>query len=187
MHDCSDTRIDIGSFPSAMNALPQVQTPPASLLHAQPEPQPAAPFPAAPHAGAGSPATRVTFFLLPLEREQIPVWVFVPPDVEHGTAALVVNLSEQGIQVFTPPGVNWGTGLMRLHLLEGADGPAPLRRCSARVQRLWRRTISHSGDLHGLVFVDPDAAAERYLRQRRPEPLARNWVRCVIEPLPAAG
>lgn len=163
-----------------MNALPQHPNPPLTLTEAGPT----LPAPATPRVDARRQA-RVTFFLLPLEREQIPVWVFVPPRFERGVAALVINLSELGIQVFTPPGVNWGTGPMHLHLLEGADGPSSVRRFSARVQRMWRRTISHSGDLHGLVFLDADDAAEAYLRQRRPEPLARNWVRCVIEPVQA--
>lgn len=126
---------------------------------------------------------RVTFFLLPVEREQIPVWVFVPTEFQHGIPALVMNLSASGIQVFTPTGVEWGSEPLRLHLLDGEGGAAVVHQFSARVRRLWRRTVSHSGDLHGLVFLDSDDAVENYLRLRGPEPRSRNWVRCVLEPV----
>lgn len=89
----------------------------------------------------------------------------------------------KGIQVFTPPGIEWGPEPLRLHLLDGEDGPAAVHQFSTRVQRLWRRTVSHSGDLQGLVFLDADDAVENYLREHGPEPRSRNWVRCVIEPI----
>lgn len=177
-----------------MQGLPQL---PLSPFH-QSEPQrqvtPPSALPSLPArstalqcAAAPGPTARVTFFLLPLGREQIPVWVFVPAHLAQGIAALVLHLGEQGLQVFTPPGVDWGTGPMRLHLLEAAQGSHATHPQSVRVQRLWRRTISHSGDLHGLVFLEAEGPAETTLRHHHPEPLARNWMRCVLERLPAQG
>lgn len=158
--------------PASANGPVQVQaSAPASALPRHP--------PKPPQTEAGA---RVTAFLLPLGREQIPVWVFVPAGLAHGTAALVVQLGEQGLQVFSPPGAQWGIGPLRLHLLDEL-GETPRPSGGALVQRLWRRTISHSGDLHGLAFLDRSGATESALRRWQPEVRARNWVRCVIEPL----
>ncbi|MBB2487850.1 hypothetical protein H5407_21650 [Mitsuaria sp. WAJ17] len=125
---------------------------------------------------------RVTFFLLPVKREHIPVWIFVPPGFAHGVAALVMNLSEGGVQVFAPGGMEWSAGPLMLHLLDGDVGTAATRHFSIRVRRLWKKTVSHSGDLHGLAFDDDEEHAVRaYLARHRPDPLAGRWVRCVIE------
>ncbi len=125
----------------------------------------------------------MSFFLLPVRREQIPVWIFVPPGLAHGVAALVMNLSEGGVQVFAPGGVAWGTGPLMLHLLDGAEEATASRHFSTRVRRLWKKTVSHSGDLHGLAFDDENPAVRAFLARRRPDPLAGQWVRCIIEPI----
>ena len=165
---------------SLLTSLPATQASapsnsPAQIPAAALPRHPVQPLPAAAEA-------RVTAFLLPLGREQIPVWVFVPAALAHGTAALVLHLGDQGLQVFSPPGAPWGTGPLRLHLLDEL-GEAAWPSDGALVQRLWRRTISHSGDLHGLAFLERAGPAELALRERSPEVRARNWVRCVIEPL----
>lgn len=170
-----------------MHGLPTL--PPLPFLPAPTERQTAPPsaWPALalPAKAPSLPSAAVTCFLLPLGREQIPVWVFVPAALAHGTPALVVRLGEQGLQVFTPPGAAWGTGRLRLHLLEQADGSHAPHPDSVRVQRLWRRTVSHSGDLHGLALLEAGGPAATALRRRSPEPLARNWMRAVIEADPA--
>lgn len=93
-----------------------------------------------------------------------------------------MNLSEGGVQVFAPSSPEWGTGPLILHLLDGADEASTTRHFSTRVRRLWRKTVSHTGDLHGLAFEDErDDAVRSYLAQNRPDPLVGRWVRCVIE------
>ena len=44
---------------------------------------------------------RVNFFLVPVEREMVPVWVFKPDLDGQSHAGLILNHSETGMQVLT--------------------------------------------------------------------------------------
>lgn len=180
-----------------MNALPQVpDDPPAAddldtppfhrlsnpLSHTPPHRRPIAPTPDRPATPA--PAARSTGFLVPIGREQVPVWVFPPDRLRHAHAGLVLRAGARELLVFTRPALDWGCGGLRLHVLDalapdsiGSTGSTG----GTEVRRLWRRTVSHSGDLQGLVFQDPDSLTARQLLAHRPDPAAHRWVRCMIE------
>jgi len=176
-----------------MNALPQVpddppaaddlDTPPSHTpSHTAPHRRTIAPAPDRPATPAR--AARSTGFLVPVGREQVPVWVFPPDRLRHAHAGLVLRAGARELLVFTGPALDWGCGGLRLHVLDalapdsvGSTGSTG----STEVRRLWRRTVSHSGDLQGLVFREPDSLIARQLHAFRPDPAAHRWVRCMIE------
>ena len=47
------------------------------------------------------PASLTAFFLVPLKREQIPVWVFNPESLADGHAGLILNMIPGEIHVLT--------------------------------------------------------------------------------------
>lgn len=141
----------------------------------------------APPSRPAGPASGPVAFLVPLAREPVPVWVYPPDGLRHAHAGLVLLANASDLQIFTRPGLDWDGRLLQLHLLDlqalsdAAHGgrPAP---CATWVRRRWRRTVSHSGDLHGLSFLDPDCPVAQRLSLAHPDPAARRWVRCMIEP-----
>lgn len=145
----------------------------------------------APDDRPGGPASGPVAFLVPLAREQVPVWVYPPDGLRHAHAGLVLRANASDLQIFTRPGLDWDGRLLQLHVLDlrelpdAAPDAAPGQQpglCATWVRRRWRRTVSHSGDLHGLSFLDPDCPVARRLSQAQPDPAARRWVRCMIEP-----
>lgn len=185
-----------------MNALPQVPeaplsahglaTPPNSPSDTPPAtpPSPARPatrlIPPADLPVTPAGAARATCFLLPIGREQVPVWVFPPAHLQHAHAGLVLRAGARELLVFTRPDLDWGCGGLRLHVLDALsppemDAPPAPAPDGIGVRRLWRRTMSHSGDLQGLALQDLDSAMARRLHQHRPDPTAHRWVRCMIE------
>ncbi len=182
-----------------MNALPQVPPPTAAaddIGTLRPTPR-STPLPTSPPTQQGSPPvappleSRATSFLLPIGREQVPVWVFPPASLQHAHAGLVLRAGPRELLVFTRPALDWGCGGLRLHVLDamepmGMDEPPSHAPDAIAVRRLWRRTVSHSGDLQGLALKDPDSLTAWQLRQHQPDPAARRWVRCMIEIDPGA-
>ncbi len=117
-------------------------------------------------------------FLLPVDREHLSVWGFVPPAFQHGIAGLVMHLSERGSQVLTPPDVGRSADPLRLMATRARRLPT----ISVRASRGFGVAPSRTS-----LFLDPDEAVEVYLRERRSEPRSRNWVSRVIEPFGANG
>jgi hypothetical protein len=124
---------------------------------------------------------RVSFFLVPVERERLPVWVFVPESTGEGHAGVVVNMGEGGLQILTAAARPLTADLYDMHLIIGAPEDAP--DFSGRVRRIWSRAVGSLGTLQGMQIESADSDAAEFLRAAAPSPHTRNWVRCVLRPV----
>ncbi|MFN7725469.1 MAG: PilZ domain-containing protein [Rubrivivax sp.] len=124
---------------------------------------------------------RVQFFLVPMERAQVPVWVFVPPERQGHTVGLILNLSPEGLQVMTDSCEAMDAPLYEVELLLGEDLPLPSFSGTARL--VWSRPLTKMGRLHGLAFTDGQAPAAAFLAQYKPSVADQHWVRCLLRPL----
>ena len=121
---------------------------------------------------------RVAFFLVPVEREQVPVWLFKPPALADGVAGLVVNMSEGGAQVLTPVESPLGAGPYTLHLLIGQTDDE-VSAFTGTVRRVWSQPLSNFAWVNGLAFEEPQSGAATFLQQFQPT-MERRWVRCLL-------
>ena len=137
---------------------------------------PIVPTPSAEHRSR----RRVEFFLVPVHREQVPVWVFKPADALEAVAGLVINLSDGGLQVLTGSDDALAGGHYDIELLLGEDERVP--RFRGRVTRVWTREAAAQGWLSGLRFDDAHSAAEDFIRTYRVGADPRRWVRCLLVP-----
>ena len=124
---------------------------------------------------------RVECFLVPVQREQVPVWIFKPADALEASAGLVMNLSDGGLQVLTAADDALEHPAYEIQLLLGEDEAVP--RFRGRVTRVWTREASSAGWLSGLRFADPGSPAEDFIRVYRADAAGRRWVRCLLVPL----
>ena len=123
---------------------------------------------------------RVAYFLVPVDREQLPVWLFKPEGLLEATAALVVNASAGGVQVLASADSPDPPEEALLSLILGDDeGQPPYQ---AAVRRVWSRPFSTFGQLQGYEFAEAMSPAQEYLRTYRPALEERKWVRCVLSP-----
>jgi hypothetical protein len=125
---------------------------------------------------------RVEFFLVPVQREHVPVWIFKPADALEASAGLVMNLSDGGLQVLTAADDALERPAYEIQLLLGEDEAVP--RFRGRVTRVWTREAASSGWLSGLRFDDDHSAAEDFIRVYQASATGRRWVRCLLVPLP---
>ena len=126
---------------------------------------------------------RVEFFLVPVRREQLPVWVFKPDDLAAGHAGLVVNAGAGGLQVFTAADAPLTGSSYRLHLLDATGGAGPAARPEVEVQRVWSRELTRLGTLSGFRFAEEDEHAGRLLTGQLSADIdPPGWVRCVLLP-----
>lgn len=123
-------------------------------------------------------SSRVEFFLVPVDGEQVPVWHFVPPHHAHQTAGLILNLSLGGLQVLTAADALLEAPNYRVELALGE--PDGLPAFGGEVRRVWCRPLSQRGDLHGFMFTDPASPAAAFLNQYQPSLQRRDWVRCTL-------
>lgn len=123
---------------------------------------------------------RVEFFLVPVQREQVPVWVFKPADALEASAGLVMNLSDGGLQVLTAADDVLDRSAYEIQLLLGEDETVP--RFRGRVARVWTREASSTGWLSGLRFDDRTSPAEDFIRVYQADAEGRRWVRCLLLP-----
>ena len=123
---------------------------------------------------------RVEFFLVPSQREPVPVWVFKPADAADAIAGLVMNLSQGGLQVLTASGDAPDRAGYEIQLLLGEADAVP--RFRGRVTRVWTREADSAGWLSGLRFDDERSSAEVFVRAWRASMPERGWVRCVLVP-----
>ena len=121
---------------------------------------------------------RVEFFLVPVERERLPVWVFKPKDAVDAIAGLVLNLSDGGLQVLTASGDALDRERYEIQLLLGEDETVPrFRGC---VTRVWTREAQSAGWLSGLRFDDERSSAEAFIRTYQASAGELRWVRCLL-------
>ena len=125
---------------------------------------------------------RVEFFLVPVQREHVPVWIFKPADSLEASAGLVVNLSDGGLQVLTASDDALERPAYEIQLLLGEDEAVP--RFRGRVTRVWTREATSAGWLSGLRFDDPHSPAEDFIRVYQADAPGRRWVRCLLVPAP---
>lgn len=131
---------------------------------------------------------RVEFFLVPMQREQIPIWVFKPARHAEAAGGVVLDLSERGIRVLTRSEQPLEGSCYEMRLLLGEDDSVPP--FSGRVRRVWSQPLSALGLCSGFEFQDADSEAEQFLRHHLSLPLTRGqprWVRCVLYEHVSAG
>ena len=119
---------------------------------------------------------------MPVQREHVPVWIFKPADALEATAALVMNLSDGGLQVLTASDDALEGRAYEIQLLLGEDDAVP--RFRGRVTRIWTREAASSDWLSGLRFDNDHSAAEDFIRVYQAGAPGRRWVRCLLLPLP---
>lgn len=124
---------------------------------------------------------RVEFFLVPDDRERVPVWVFKPTDAIDAIAGLVMNLSEGGLQVQTASDDAMDREAYEIQLLLGED--ERVARFHGRVTRVWTREAVSAGWLSGFSFDDDHSSAEDFIRVYQVGVPDRRWVRCLLMPL----
>lgn len=140
---------------------------------------PSSPAPGQPPLGAQRRRhERVEFFLVPVAREQIPVWVIKPASQAEAAGGVVLDLSERGIRVLTRTEQPLAGTLYEVRLLLGEDEGVPL--FSASVRRVWSRPLSRIVQLCGFEFESSNSQAEEFLRTQTAQITARKWVRCVL-------
>ena len=123
---------------------------------------------------------RVEFFLVPGQREHVPVWVFKPADAVEAIAGLVMNLSGGGLQVLTAPGDAPQDAGYEIQLLLGEA--ETVQRFRGRVTRVWTREAVSAGWLSGFRFDDERSSAEDFIRTYQGATPERRWVRCLLVP-----
>lgn len=123
---------------------------------------------------------RVCFFLVPVGREQIPVWVFKPGPQQNAIAGLCVNLSAGGIQVLTLTEDPLPEGPLQLQLVVDSDRADSPLGFTAPVQQVWQSPVGSREVLNGFEFRASSSDAQIFLAQFKPSLDRRAWVRCVI-------
>ena len=121
---------------------------------------------------------RVEFFRVPVERQALPVWVFMPTGTPDAVAGLVLDFSGGGVQVLTNADQPLDGVLYELQLLLGEDDDVP--RFSALVSRVWTREAETPGQLSGLRFEQRHSSAEDFIRRYQGGRTAGRWVRCLL-------
>lgn len=123
---------------------------------------------------------RVEFLRVPVDREQVPVWLFKGPDQESGIAGLIVNVSDGGVKVLTCATHPMTFTACRMDLMLGEDeGVTPF---SGRLRRVWTSPFSKFGNVNGFEFLERSPLAE-FVMQAKPDPMRRSWVRCLMTDL----
>ena len=122
---------------------------------------------------------RVEFFLVPVDRERLPVWVFKPgaSDACH-PAGLILNLSPGGVQVLTHEDPAGLPAPLEIQLLLGED--AEVARFHGPVRVVWSRPEGTLGHVLGLAFEDRQSPAEAFLSAYEASADQRRWVRCLL-------
>lgn len=124
---------------------------------------------------------RVEFFLVPVEREQVPVWLFKPASQADADAGLIVNMSEGGVQVLTNADRELSAARYTVQLL--LDEREARTRFAGIARRVWTRPLSKLGNVSGFEFTDAGSSAAEFLAQYRPSLDQRSWVRCLLQPV----
>lgn len=124
---------------------------------------------------------RVEFFLIPVEREQIPVWVFKPEQDLEGHAGVVTNVSKGGLQILTNAEIPLSAGRYQLKLLlDEGHGIQPF---SAQLRRAWSESLTALVDVNGFEYLGTDSPAAEFLSTFESFANRKVWVRCVLLPL----
>ncbi|MEJ6006776.1 hypothetical protein WG899_14575 [Paucibacter sp. AS339] len=123
---------------------------------------------------------RVEFFLIPVQREQVPVWVFKPEQDQQGHAGVIANVSKGGLQILSIA----ETPLTAKHyelklLLDEQQGIEPF---TAQLRRAWSESLTALLDVNGFEYLHSDSAAAEFLNNFESFARRKIWVRCVLIP-----
>ncbi len=128
---------------------------------------------------------RVNFFLVPVEREMVPVWVFKPELDGQSHAGLILNHSESGMQVLTGADDNVeGERFAFMLLVEESQSHAQF---TGKGRRVWSRPLGKLGNLSGFEFESGDSSAHAFLEEFAPSLEQKRWVRCLLQPIGEPG
>ncbi|MFZ6746681.1 hypothetical protein ACO0LC_25935 [Undibacterium sp. JH2W] len=124
---------------------------------------------------------RVQFFLVPLGTHEIrPVWVFNSPDHADALPALLVNLSNGGLQVLTELESEMPSGQYQLSFLPDEAQP-DMTLADCYIQLLWTEREAGMHTRSGFAFVEQMPADLQDLLTH--EDAAKLFLRCVIMPV----
>ncbi len=124
---------------------------------------------------------RVEFFLIPVEREQLPVWVFKPEQDVMGHAGVVANVSKGGLQILTHAESPLQDSRYQLKLiLDEGQGVQPF---SAQLRRAWSESLTALVHVNGFEYLDSNNAAAEFLSNFELFAKRKVWIRCVLLPL----
>lgn len=124
---------------------------------------------------------RVEFFLVPVDREQVPVWVFKPETDSTAHAGVVANVSRGGLQVLTLSDAPLNAQHYEVKLLLDEDeGVPPFK---GPVRRIWTESLTSLINTNGFEFEVLNSSAEQFLAAFKVSAHQQRWVRCVLLPL----
>jgi len=121
---------------------------------------------------------RVEFLLVPVDRDQVPVWLFKPQERESDIAGLIVDAGDGGVKVLTSVAHPLDFVACRVDLLLGEEeGVSPF---SGRLRRIWTKPYSKFGNVSGFEFLEASQVAA-FVTQFKPEQARRAWIRCLLK------
>ncbi|MBC3863022.1 PilZ domain-containing protein [Undibacterium jejuense] len=125
---------------------------------------------------------RVQFFRLPKDQGFIPVWVFNRDGEENSLSALLVDMSESGIQLLTSFDEKIAFSQYQLRILE--EDQNTLEMPNIQLKHIWS---SPEGGMHirsGFSFNPIDSETIILILQRM-QTRQLTYVRCALTPLQA--
>jgi hypothetical protein len=123
---------------------------------------------------------RASFFLVPVARERVPVWVFTPVARGEGFAGLVLDMSDSGVKLLIEADATLLSDRYDLRLVLGEDdGVVPFE---GAVRLAWSEPPTLSGRVCGVEFEREDASARLFIDAFLSDAPSGRWVRCVMTP-----
>ncbi|MFZ6863696.1 hypothetical protein ACO0K7_13775 [Undibacterium sp. Ji67W] len=122
---------------------------------------------------------RVQFFRLPKEHGFIPVWVFNRDGEDNSLSALVVDMSESGIQLLTSFDEKIAHSQYQLRILEEEENA--LEMPVIQLKHIWS---TPEGGMHirsGFSFQPMDSETVILILQRM-QTRQQNYIRCALTP-----
>jgi hypothetical protein len=121
---------------------------------------------------------RVEFFLVPTDKEQLPVWVFKPDTLPDSHAGLILNMSEGGVQLLTSAEDPITGDRFEIQLMP--DSGVVEEGFKVLGRRVWSQPLTKLGQLHGFEFDDLSSPASQFLADYGLSVSERKWVRCLL-------
>jgi len=123
---------------------------------------------------------RVEFFLIPVQREQVPVWVFKPAHEKQGHGGVIANVSKSGLQILTLAEKPLTAQHYELKLL--LDEEQGIEPFSAHMRRAWSESLSTLIDVSGFEYQSTGSSAGEFLTAFESFADRKIWVRGVLLP-----
>jgi hypothetical protein len=123
---------------------------------------------------------RATFFLVPVARERVPVWVFTAVAPGEGFAGLVLDMSDSGLKLLVEADATLRADRYDLRLVLGEDDDVPP--FDGVVRLAWSEAPTLAGRVCGVEFEREDASARLFIGAFLDDSRPGRWVRCVMTP-----